>query len=169
MQTHGIETGVLGAKRTSYTARTNPREILKGVMEANPHASVSELCALFEKEVRQDEGAVSVVIEYYVSNQSRYLRQPSTASQVIAAKERRQTIVAVKQKIVAKVERKARMLLLEMILPNGKLLRDCTGKECAALAKKMGGWLAKVAEKVKPSQIIGEVLSEADVRRLYER
>ena len=51
-----------------------------------------------------------------------------------------------------------------MIMPNGKPLRECTGKDCA----KAGGWLSKLAKKVKPNQKVGDVLSEAQVKRLFK-
>lgn len=35
------------------------------------------------------------------------------------------------------------------------------------MSGKVGGWLHKVSERVKPTEIVGKVLQEADVRKLY--
>jgi hypothetical protein len=48
-------------------------------------------------------------------------------------------------------------------LPNGKLLRNCTGSDC----KRFGGWYQRLAAKVRPRKLVGNVLSEQDVRKLY--
>ena len=65
------------------------------------------------------------------------------------------------------IEAKAQIILLDLVLPNGKALRDCTGRDCKQMSGKMGGWLQKIAERVKPTQFVGDVLKEADVRKLY--
>ena len=57
--------------------------------------------------------------------------------------------------------------LLDLMLPNGKTLRDCTGRECREMGEKVGDWLLKVSSRVKPDQLVGDALQEADVRRLY--
>ncbi len=71
-----------------------------------------------------------------------------------AAKERGQVYERAKGIITAR--------LLDFTLPTGKALRDSTGKECA----KAGGWLSKISESIKPGEVVGKVLSEADVRKL---
>ena len=58
--------------------------------------------------------------------------------------------------------REAAVKLLDLSMPNGKPLRDCTGSDC----KKFGGWLGKIAAKVGARQKVGSVLSEAQVRKL---
>jgi hypothetical protein len=58
-----------------------------------------------------------------------------------------------------------KIVLLDLIQPNGKPLRDCTGAECA----KSGGWLTRIAAMIKPSDIVGKFLSEAQVRELFRK
>jgi hypothetical protein len=50
-----------------------------------------------------------------------------------------------------------------------KALRDCTGRECAKLGGKVGAWLGRIAAKVKPGDVVGDVLDEAEVRKMYGR
>ena len=52
--------------------------------------------------------------------------------------------------------------LLSMVMPNGKELRDCTGRDC----KRMGGWFARIAKRVKPTQKVGNALSEEQIQDL---
>ena len=73
----------------------------------------------------------------------------------------------VKAKVRAKIVEKAQMILLDMKLPNGKALRDCTGADCAKLGPAMGEWLSNISGEVKPRQKVGDVLSEERVRELF--
>ena len=54
------------------------------------------------------------------------------------------------------------IMLLDLMLPNGKLLRDCTGVECRAA----GGWLVKIADRVGDG-VVGEVLSENEALSIF--
>jgi hypothetical protein len=53
--------------------------------------------------------------------------------------------------------------LLNWMMPNGKKLGDCTGREC----RKAGGWLTRVAAKVPPRKLVRDVLSDAQLQKLY--
>lgn len=57
------------------------------------------------------------------------------------------------------------IILLDLILPNGKALRDATGAECA----KAGGFFSEVAKAIKPSQVVDRHLSEGDLQNLRAR
>lgn len=54
--------------------------------------------------------------------------------------------------------------LLDLVAPNGKLLRDCTGAQCA----KFGGFYERVAETVGANRIVGKVLSPDAVAELFK-
>jgi hypothetical protein len=51
---------------------------------------------------------------------------------------------------------------LELIMPNGKKLGQCTGTDCL----RFGGWLSKVGEAVGPTRLVGDVFSENDLAKL---
>ena len=72
-----------------------------------------------------------------------------------------------KQRVEQVIEKKAQIILLDWILPNGKALRDCTGRDCLKMSNKVGTWLRKVSDHVKPTELVGSVLQEADVRKLF--
>jgi hypothetical protein len=68
--------------------------------------------------------------------------------------------------IEQKAEQKAQIILLDWVLPNGKALRDCTGRECKQMSGKVGSWLQKISDRVKPTELVGSILQESDVRKL---
>jgi hypothetical protein len=80
---------------------------------------------------------------------------------------REKTEAELTQRVEKAIETKAQIILLDWVLPNGKALRDCTGRDCKQMSSKMGSWLQKIAERVKPTQLVGDALEEADVRKLY--
>lgn len=57
------------------------------------------------------------------------------------------------------------VILLDLMLPNGKALRDATGSECA----KAGGFYAEVAKSIKPTQVVDRHLSEGDLQNIRAR
>lgn len=167
MTMNAVDTGVQGAKRQSFH-EASPRGLLMKLMGVNPNMPESNLLRLFREKVKEatDEGDdyISPIIEYWFAPNYKSLLnlQRPPAKRQAAKAARKAEIDEIKSTVK---ERIARMVLLDVVLPNGKRLRDCTGKECA----KAGGWFAKIAGKVKPTEIVGKVLSETQVRSLYGR
>ena len=56
----------------------------------------------------------------------------------------------------------AGIVLLNLVLPSGKMLKDSTGAECAGA----GGWYTKIASRVAPDEVVGNVLSEEQLRKI---
>ena len=54
-------------------------------------------------------------------------------------------------------------MLLDLVQPNGKKLRDCTGDECS----QAGGWLVQVGNRVGRTGIVGKQLSEAELAAIF--
>lgn len=164
--------GSTGAKRQSWKS-ANPREVLKRVIDANPRAQRDELKRLYSDEIRADEGLIDAAIEYSFDCNYRCLREPPPPPRkhepVQASTAFGEAKEAVKQNVIAAVERKAKLKLLKLVLPNGKMLEDATGGDCYALAPQMGAWLTKIAGLVGPKQRVGSVLSEKEVRELFDR
>jgi hypothetical protein len=52
-----------------------------------------------------------------------------------------------------------------MLMPNGEKLRFCRGSEVA----QWGAGFARIAEKVRPDCLVGEVLCEAEAQELMGR
>lgn len=76
------------------------------------------------------------------ANVSRRLQQrEEKAAQVVAAKE----IMGLR--------------LLDLVMPNGKALRDCTGGDCI----RFGGFYTRIGKKVGKARVVGKVLTAADL------
>jgi hypothetical protein len=156
--------GTYGAKRQTWR-KPNPREILRRLLEQHPQDSQSKSLERFTQKVLDDIEILEVIVEYWHSNNFRSLVvNPSLrVDRSESIKKSKEETLKTKEAIAEAIVETARVLLLELPMANGKLLRFCSGKECA----KFGGWFSKIAERVGPRAIVGDVLSEADIRKLY--
>lgn len=57
------------------------------------------------------------------------------------------------------------VILLDLVMPNGKLLRDANGADCV----KAGGFYAEIAKHLKPTQIVDKHLKEGDLQNIRAR
>lgn len=85
--------------------------------------------------------------------------EKQAAERAAAREARRQEEQRKEDEEVVRVTALMASRMLDFIMPNGKPLRACTGAECAAA----GGFFARIAERVGATQIVGAVLSEADL------
>lgn len=151
-----VDVGITGAKRQSFE-HNNPRDLLVRVIEQKQGASEAALLRAFIDAVRDDDDYLEPIIGYWFANNYRSLvpiRRMSPKKRTVEAKHRATAVETIKQRVVA--------ISLDFIMPSGKALRDCTGKECATA----GGWLAKIAKRVKPSEKVGAVLSDTQLKTL---
>lgn len=165
-----LDTGTYGAKVQSWR-RANPRDRLKQLMDENPKADKAALFALFRDELRSPDAEeyLDSVVEYWFANNYHSLVERPAPLREQAERQKRASVAAVKNKVVKRIRHEAQIILLDMVLPNGKALRDCKGSDCTKLGKKVGGWLAKIGAKVKPNEVVGDVLDESEIRKLYGR
>lgn len=169
-----LDTGERGAKRQSWH-RANPRDLLKRLIEAKPDASEAQLQKLFLQTLRDEEDEYfDTIVDYWFGNNYRSLIHPPRGPSGPRPRAPRPAVVQetkdlVKASVKDHVARKASLLLMDIVLPTGKKLRNSTGAELAELAERIGGWFILIAERVKPGQKVGDVLSEKQVRELYDQ
>jgi len=169
-----LDPGVLGATAQSWD--DGPRELLKRVVEANSGSDRPGLLAAY-REALDDLGAedrdalLATMIAYWFDNNYRrlidgsapsYQRSRAVANVAIAT-----AAEHIRGRITKKIQEAASIVLMDMVLPNGKPLRDCTGVECRALAPRIGAWLASVGKRVGARQIVGASLTEEKLQALY--
>jgi hypothetical protein len=149
-----IEKGVTGAKVQSWE-KHNARELLARIVADNPGVDDEVLFHAFTAE----SGPYFMEIQrYWFANNLRALKPRPTP---IAKSVDR---VAAQEHFVAKAkDRAVKLVLLDYVLPNGKMLRDSTFGECA----KAGGWLSELAKKGQPNEKVGAVLDEKAVRAVW--
>jgi hypothetical protein len=161
-----VEPGVLGAYRASWR-KANPRELIMRIMRENPSADETTLRELFWREVRNDEDYQRVLSEYFLDHVFKSLhdsesRKRSSKQAKEAARERAHSV---KRQLKARVQEEAKLILLDLLMPNGKTLRNCTGADCECF----GGWFTRLAKHVPAKKLVGDVLNERDVRKLWQR
>lgn len=170
-----IDTGVRGATGQSWRA-DNPRDLLKRVIDEHPGADRPALFRLFVEKLKDedDSGYMETIIEYWFTNNYHSLVVARSGAdpaerRSAAAAERERWIAGTTEKLREKIAEEAAIVLLDMTMPNGKTLAECTGQECADLSRRLGSWLHKVARRVKPDETVGAVLTENDLRALYDK
>jgi hypothetical protein len=151
-----MEVGSYGATRQSWRSK-NPRDALKKLIDSNPTSDQLELLNEFEKIARSDDGYLSVIIEYWFTNNFRSL----TTHSVVDAKRQRAKLAKASAHLTKKIKEKVEIELLKLIMPNGKPLAQCTGLECV----KFGGWLSNIGKRVGAKNV-GDVLTESELRDL---
>ncbi len=164
------DTGTYGAKAQSWKS-ANPRALLKSLIDENPDADYD---ALFRLMFNKIEGAkvgtiFETIFEYWFANNYRSIVHELTP--IVLAENRKanaETVKVLTAKTKADVkraiEKKAKRVLLNAIMPNGKMLRDTSFGECAYF----GGWLALIGKAGKADQIVGEHLTEPQVAHILE-
>jgi hypothetical protein len=81
---------------------------------------------------------------------------------VAAQAVREKTAAELTHRVEKAIETKAQIILLDLVMPNGKTLRESNRTDC----KQAGGWYMKLADRLKGKQTVGDVWQEADVRKL---
>jgi len=159
-----IDQGKTGAKRATWRD-VNPRELLQRIINENPGDDEAAWREMFWAAVQRDQLYLYAVCSYWLDNNIRSITKRDYPSQVrLPLKERESQIEQVKQNIVRRVEQEAKLLLLGMMTPCGKILRECTGAECG----RMGGWYSRLASVVAPKRKVGATLSEGQLQDLWK-
>jgi hypothetical protein len=152
----GADTGKLGATRISWE-HESARNLLLQIMEEFPDADDKTLARHLRERAPAEDCDWPVYL-YFVTNHARALRRGRST------RRRRRSATS-----RAKAKAKVRAALLDLFMPNGKPLRDCTGSECERYGKddeRRGLWLQRVADKVGPDKHVGEVLDERQLKAL---
>ncbi len=77
------------------------------------------------------------------------------------ARQKAEDVTKIKESIKTAVKK---IIRLDTILPNGKPLRECSTEEIA----EFGGTLTKIAAKMKPGQIAGDVFKDDDLKAIQQ-
>lgn len=148
ISTMSIEaTGVTGAKVTSWS-HDNPRSLLLELVRDLPHADAETLARHLRDRVLDDDRYLLPIVRYFVRNNMRSLQDRRPRGQSRALVEQAKTKISAR--------------LLDMVMPNGKALRDCTGAD----VRRFGAGFSSIAKKVKPRQLVGQALTETDLRQM---
>lgn len=149
-----IDPGSLGAKRATFRS-ANPRRTLREIIDRNPDFDEKGWREQFWdliKDDLSDSGDLKACIEYWLDNNLRSLMPQlhrGSTSRTSTASE---------------IEKETNRLLLQLVMPNGKRLAECTGSDCV----RFGGWYSAIAALVPPDQIVGVHLDEQKLQQLWQ-
>lgn len=158
-----VDMGTTGAKRASWRD-CNPRALLRDIIQSNPAADEGRWRQQFLESVQDDLDLMRAIIEYWLDNNIRsltMLKLPDADAKDKILKATQAAKVALKRRI----EREAKVILLGLAMPNGKPLSKCTGADC----RSFGGWFQALGRRVPARKTVGEVLTEDQVARIWER
>jgi hypothetical protein len=157
-----IETpGVRGHTRSTWRDETHLRGVLLRLITEHPDASREELEELYLAKTEMVPALVEEALRRAFDNDMDQIQKPPRRRPRPSAAD----VEAAKAAVHETVERIKEVVLLDLVQPNGKKLRDCTGADVRAFEAQMPSWFKAIAAKVKPEEIVGEVLSEAEVRK----
>jgi hypothetical protein len=162
------EPGTQGAKRATWRAN-DPRPILEKILIENPKAEQTEWWALFWQEIVEDQDYLMGVARYYFDNalvaHFRNHQRPRLYNPVGKDVARKEALSSVKKMLTERIQHEAAVVLLDLVMPNGKALRDCTGKDC----RKIGGWCLLLAKRVPMTKTVAETLNEEQVQAFWKQ
>jgi hypothetical protein len=145
--------GVRGHTRSTWRDEAHLRGLLLRLITRHPDATRDQLEALYLDKAKRTDALVDEALRRAFDNDlAQMQKSPRAAHQRVAAAD-----------VAAASERLASVVLLDLVQPNGKKLRDCTGKEC----RQVGGWLIKVADRIGNRGVVGRKLSEAEVASIF--
>lgn len=155
-----INPGVRGQTRSTWRDETHLRGVLLRLLAENPDAGRDELEAMYLAKTEMVPALIEEALRRAFDNDWNGLQKPKHLRSRPTAEEMKEA----KSRVVAAVEKIKALVLLDLVQPNGKKLRDCTGAEC----RKAGGWLVNVAKRVGDDGVVGAKLNEAEVASIFK-
>lgn len=163
-----IDPGTLGAKRQSWR-HGNPRELLKRIIDELATTDRDRLFAEFTDQVflPGNRPVLESVVEYWFTNNLNSLLEKSNmgSTRTLARARSRERTEQVSKEIVHQLTAVAGQMLLDLVLPHGKTLRETTGSECLAI----GGWLNQIGARMKSEDTVGAIFSEEQLRKIFDQ
>jgi hypothetical protein len=165
----GGETGpttLQGAKLQSFR-NTNPRDLFLRLYREHRNSSVTDLTDLLLDSIQDDpqrDGYIRTIVEYWVRNTVTSI-DPSTPRRRSAGK-----VHDVVEKAARRVAHRASEIVLDLVMPNGKKLRDCTGSECLRMSEEqtlLAKRLAKIGRRIGLRQHVGSAFDETELARIW--
>lgn len=148
--------------------KSDPDAVLIEVIKENPKAPQRKHVDIFIGRIQEEEyeDEHREVLRLWCSldyNKCYRMANPPSEAERQAATEKRR---AERERLQAEIDAKAmeRLLLMEIKMPNGKLLRDCTFGEC----RTIGGQFLELSDRGEPNEIVGQKLTEEQVREILE-
>ena len=157
MSTEAYNPAQRGQTRSTWRDENHLRGILLRLMTDNPTMGKENLESLYIEKILQSEDLVEEAIRRCFANDLAMIKLSQTRPERSKPRPRKQVVREL-------AERVRQTVLLDLIMPNDKKLRDCTGTECG----KFSSAFARLKDVVG-RRVVGKVLSEEDVRNIIMR
>ena len=124
--------------------------------------------AFWSEVVQDNEEMKQEIYNYWYNNQYDFLMKNSRHLRASVSREARERVTnELKETLRERISAVINTKLLDLVMPNGKTVGECTGAECEDLAPRMGGWLMRVGLATGTSNKVKDKLSEEQLRDLY--
>lgn len=153
-------------------------DVFRDAMMHNPKGSRKEAQDLFIEQMRSDVVYLDLLARDYFTRMSAawevreenlgysFGRTEVSADKIERASRAREESRTRTASAFAELKARVRdIILLDLTLPDGKVLRHATGAECS----KAGGFYAEIAKHIKPQQVVDRHLSEGDLQNIRTR
>ena len=171
MFTEALKTGAAHVRRL---ATKNPMEVLRKIIEQDVTADNDRRFKKWDVLIMKDPELLLAVKQYAFKLWNTQLERDMRAAKAAEDTEnaenaedasplKRRTKAELEEEAAPIVSRAQKILVLDIVMPNNKRLRECTGQ----YGKSLGGWIARIAGKVKPTDIIGTVVSDDQAQKLW--
>lgn len=154
-----VESSRVGASAVAKGSSANPRELLLRLIEQHSNVKKEELFEIFRVEITDEPSYQRAVEWYFFINMYEYA--VTSRSRTRDPVERAEAAARVRDRVE---EIKAQIVLLDLTMPNGKAMKDCTGAEMA----RFGNRYQRIAEKVGKAKLVGAVLNEDQVKAIMK-
>jgi hypothetical protein len=147
-----------GASFIAGKSEHNPRDLVIDAIKAMPGAGRKEVFERFRTMLAEAGDDCNRAVEwYFFVNMHDYLmtnrNRPDPIERATARQQQTERVEAIKAQI-----------MLDLDMPNGKKMRDCTGAEMA----RFGNRYQRIAEKVGKAKTVGSVLNEDQVKAIMK-
>lgn len=157
-------------KQTSAT--TSAREWLLEFSESG--VSADNLLNTLRKEFKRnniiEEGRWETIFDQIFEVWFRCIYRAPVSNETRASAKARseEMLTSVMKQFERIVKQRAEVILMEMVMPNGKQLGDCTGTDIRNMAKTYGPFMVRLAKRIKPRQHVRNAATEEQLKELYE-
>lgn len=159
--------GTKGATRQSWS-RDSIRQVFHEIQREYPKAAHDRLVQLMCDRANDERDVLIAAMDYIVTNftntQEGYERHapaipspPRPTAEEIAARQQAD--------LEQRASIKAQIMLLNLPMANGKLARNCTGKELV----EIGGAWVNIGKKIGANKLLGQVLNESQLQAFFKK
>lgn len=153
----------------SGITRTDLVSLISTIIKENDKRSRTSQAEIFRKMVTlrgNDRYLRAILDAFFCLEYNRAYKAvfPPTVKEIALMAERRRMEDIEEEREVEIVKGIMTGRLLDLVTVSGKRLRDCTGAECL----KLGGFFAAIGDRVGLAGIVGDVMTERDLRGLAE-